>query len=108
VDVLTALQGAGGTISLGVGLLIIIIWLFRSLYLERKGRDADVARLTAEIKRLNDDHDAELEEVRGELRLVREARIADEARFSSEIARLNQRLDAEMEARRRAQFGEHL
>lgn len=105
MDVLTALQSQGGTIGLGVGLTAVIVWLFRSLYLERKGRDADVARLSAEIKRLNEDHDAELAELRTELARLRESQNSEETRWKTEIDRLNTRLDAEMELRRQIQYG---
>lgn len=102
MDILTAL-GPGGTIASGLGLVGIIGWLWRLLILSDR-------RWTAELDRKDLVHDAELAELRAELKSIREGRASDqtagELRISAmqlQIDNLNRRLDDEMNARRAAE-----
>ncbi len=95
MDVLKLLSGTGGTLTVAAGLSVLVVWLFRSLVLERRGRNEDAERWRAEIKRINTDHDQEIAEMRAKIK-----------RMDEQIDRLNSRVDSEMELRRRAQFGE--
>lgn len=105
MGVLTALQSQGGTLSVAVGLTAIIIWLFRSLYVERRGRNEDTSRWRAELARVNKDHDQEIAEMRAKIKRLEDREVEVTSRLQTEIERLNTRLDAEMERRRALEYG---
>lgn len=105
MGVLDALQSQGGTVSVAVGLTVIIIWLFRSLSVERRGRSEDTARWRAELERVNKDHDQEIREMRAKITRLEQRESEVTATFRAEIERLNTRLDAEMERRRALEYG---
>jgi len=106
VGILDALQSQGGTISVAVGLTAIIVWLFRSLSVERRGRTEDTVRWRAELARVNRDHDQEIGEMRAKITRLETRETELTTTFRTEVDRLNQRLDHEMELRRAAQYGQ--
>ena len=105
MGVLDALQSQGGTVSVAVGLTVIIVWLFRSLSVERRGRSEDTARWRAELARVNTDHDQEIREMRAKITRLETRETEVTTRFQTEINRLNARLDEEMERRRKLEYG---
>lgn len=127
MDILKLLNTAGGTISLGVGLMVVVGVLLRLLVVERRDRGVDRTAYLAEraewAKSRKEERDADT------LRWQTE-RAADTARWQAEISRinadhdqeiremrakinnlessvqlLNERVDMERELRRKAQDG---
>lgn len=105
MGILDALQSEGGTVSIAVGLTAIIVWLFRLLSVERRGRSEDAARWRAELARVNKDHDQEISEMRAKITRLESRETELTTRFQTEVDRLNKRLDEEMERRRKLEYG---
>lgn len=99
------LQSQGGTLSVAVGLTAIIVWLFRTLTVERRGRSEDTARWRSELARVNLAHDQEISEMQIKISRLEERELEITTRLRTEVERLNKRLDDEMERRRKLEYG---
>jgi len=87
----------------GVSLIGVMLWMARLLFITQRQATTANAHYTAEIERLNKDHDAELLELRTSRSEDIETLKRQVAALQASMAELHAKYDAERELRRAAE-----